>query len=84
MSAVERVPDVVNAWLHDRVVELGLRPLAPGANLFEQGVLDSAALAALVAYVELRAGCTIDFLLVDPDALDTAEGVAAELARAAG
>jgi acyl carrier protein len=44
--------------------------------------LDSVALTELVARVERAAGGEIDFLEVDPEALDTLDGLVAQLSAA--
>lgn len=85
MSAAlpEALPREVQAWLKARAAELGVKAPAPTADLFEQGLLDSMGVAALVAHVESHAGCEIDFLEVDPEALNTLDGVVTELLRVA-
>ena len=81
-----RVADAVTTYLAVRLAELG-RPasdLAAGMDLFESRILDSLALAALVAAVERGTDAEIDFLLIDPDDLATVEGIVDALTRAIG
>jgi acyl carrier protein len=81
----ERVADAVRRYLAERLAALGkpIDTLVTSADLFAAGVLDSLALAALIAAVERDAACEIDFIDVDPDALGTVDGIVGELSGAA-
>ena len=77
------VAEAVRNYIADRLATLGKPAAALGAaDLFDEGVLDSVSLTALIAAVESATGGEIDFIDVDPDALGTIDGIVAELTRA--
>ena len=81
----DRVAAAVRDYITSRLVALGKPPTAfASADLFDEGVLDSVALTALIAAVESATGREIDFIDVDPDALGTVDGIVFELTRAIG
>ena len=79
----DSVASAVQTYVTARLAALGKPAVAlRSTDLFDDGVLDSVALTALIAAVESATGREIDFLDVDPDALGTIEGIVSELTRA--
>lgn len=72
-----RIAEAVNAYVAERMVALRRTDVdaAAGADLLETRILDSLALAGLVAAVERATGAEIDFMLLDPAALATVDGI---------
>lgn len=84
MSAQDgAVSAAVRGYLAQRQVQLGKPAALPeGADLFDEGVLDSVAITELIAAVEQATGREIDFIDVDPDELATVAGIVSELTAA--
>ena len=78
----DRVAAAVRDYITQRLAALGKPETAlASTDLFDEGVLDSVALTALIAAVESATGREIDFIDVDPDALGTVDGIVTELTR---
>lgn len=60
----------------------GTEPLPADPAVFDDGLLDSLALAALITEVEARTGLGVDMLRFDPLAVDRASDLVRELAQA--
>ncbi len=71
----------VDGWLRARLAEKGRAGLPDGADLHDEGLLDSLSLVDLLRAVESATGREVDLLDLDLDALTTVAAVKAELAR---
>jgi aryl carrier-like protein len=76
MAQAAAVRDQVEAEVRSFLREQGLDKDLPQVHL------DSVRLTELVARVERAAGAEVDFLEVDPEALDTLDGLVAQLTAA--
>lgn len=76
----QEVRSAIRRFLDARRVALGLElaEIDFATNVFEEGILDSMSLAELVIFVEGEVRREIDFIEVDPDNLDTVDGIVKE------
>ena len=71
----------VDGWLAERLKAVGRASLPDGADLHDEGLLDSVSLVELLQVVEQATGREIDLLDVDLDAMTTVAALKAELGR---
>ena len=69
--------DQAVTWIHARNAERNLAPIDVNANtpLFENGILDSLGLVALLAFLEEATGNQVDLLELDESEITTLDGL---------